>query len=531
VTFATLVRDFLGTHWTYHPVDATFAGVDGYDGSLPPADGGVTTRYAKDVRALRERLDAIAVPDDAGARLDARHMRARIAHVEALLECGMPYANPAWYTGEAAFGIISLLLKRTPADDPRPMTDRLDAMPDFFGAASRRLADIAVPTDWCRRADNEARAFERILASAACSHAAFDDIPGAAVGRAIHALRSFRHAIAALPDREPAFGEAHLAGLMRDVHGLSETPLQLEARAAEAFARVRTELDAAAARLDPHADRRDVLDRLAKDAPAVRDLLPTYRYWHDRALAEATPLVTPAATYALTFDALPGWARAVAGDLYFLFYRSPAAFAPGAGSTYWVDVPVDVPTDAPAPGQNVAAIKMIHAVHHGSVGHHTQNAYARTAASAIARIAGTDCASGIAMLSAGTMAEGWACYAEDLMAEIDGFYTPLERLQLTYFELRNIGCCLADLRLHLGTWSLDEMRAFYRDEVGFAESRIWSETTRNSMFPASRLMYWTGSQQIAALRAESPLGARAFHDRLLSFGSTPVAWIAEELRR
>ncbi len=117
------------------------------------------------------------------------------------------------------------------------------------------------------------------------------------------------------------------------------------------------------------------------------------------------------------------------------------------------------------------------------------------------------------------------------MGEIDDFYTPLERLQLTYFELRNIGCCLADLRLHLGTWSLEDMRAFYRDDVGFAESRIWSETTRNSMFPASRLMYWTGSQQIAALRAESTLEARAFHDRLLSYGSTPVAWIADELRR
>jgi uncharacterized protein (DUF885 family) len=44
-------------------------------------------------------------------------------------------------------------------------------------------------------------------------------------------------------------------------------------------------------------------------------------------------------------------------------------------------------------------------------------------------------------------------------------------------------------------------------------------------------MYWTGSQQIAALRAQSPLGTRAFHDRLLSYGSTPVAWIAEELQR
>ena len=170
----------------------------------------------------------------------------------------------------------------------------------------------------------------------------------------------------------------------------------------------------------------------------------------------------------------------------------------------------------------------MHAVHHGSIGHHTQNARAREAASRFGRIAGTDGASGLALLSAGTLVEGWACYAEDLMAELPDFYTPLERLQLEYFTLRNIACCLADIRLHAGIWSPGEMQRFYRDDVAFAPSRIVSETTRNSIFPGSRLMYWTGTAAIAELRARSPLSPRAFHDRLLSFGSAPVAWIAAE---
>lgn len=115
------------------------------------------------------------------------------------------------------------------------------------------------------------------------------------------------------------------------------------------------------------------------------------------------------------------------------------------------------------------------------------------------------------------------------MAEVPGFYTPAEELQRAYFTFRNIACCLADVRLHSRIWTLEEMQRFYRDDVGFAPARIVSETTRNSMFPGSRLMYWTGTEQIAALRRRSARSAREVHDELLAFGSMPVAWIAEEL--
>jgi uncharacterized protein (DUF885 family) len=171
---------------------------------------------------------------------------------------------------------------------------------------------------------------------------------------------------------------------------------------------------------------------------------------------------------------------------------------------------------------------MTHAVHHGSIGHHTQNARARSARSRVARLAGTDGAMGIAMLASGTMVEGWACYAGTLLAEVPGFYTPLETVALAYDVYRNVACCLADIRLHTGVWTLDAMRAFYRDEVGFAAARIVPETTRNAMFPGSRIMYWTGTQAIVALRRRSGLDAKRFHDTLLGFGSAPIRFIADE---
>jgi hypothetical protein len=540
--FDDLVTDFLRLHWTYNPVDATFAGVALYDGSLPPADAAAGAREAAALRALATRLDALAVPAESGARLDARSMRARIDHVLAALTVRPRLQNPAWYTGEVAFGIISLLLPGAVERDSHALEARLDAVPDFLAAGAERLKGRAVPADWVTRARAEIAAVRRLLANPSPT-TAFQapagplHLPAAplqppsagSVASALAALAHFDDALRDVPDADPACGRDYLALLMRDVHGLAETPEQLERAAQAAFEATLARLDEGAARLDPARSWREQMAALSDIGPEPEGVLASYRAWHDRALRDGASLLTPAGDYALDFALLPEWARAVAADLYFLFYRSPPERAPGSGSVYWVAPPAPADPAATRRAHNTAAVKLVHAVHHGSIGHHTQNARARRAPSRIARMAGTDCASGIALLSAGTLVEGWACYAEDLLAEVPDFYTPAERLQLEYFELRNIACCLADIRLHTGAWDLAAMRRFYRDEVDFAPARIWSETTRNSIFPASRLMYWTGSRAIKALRAASKLNTKDFHDALLGFGSVPVAWISAEL--
>ncbi len=518
--FSDLVDDFLRLHWTYNPVDATFAGVALYDSALPPAGAEAAAREASAWRALETRLDAVSIPDNAGARLDARAMRARIAHGRAAHQARTRLHNPAWYSGEVAFGLISLLLPGAVEHDPRALETRLDALPDFLSDGGARLSGIGVPGDWVTRARTEISALRRLLARPLPESAGQRPPSPATMKSALAALAAFDEALGDLPAAEPACGRDYLALLMREVHGLAETPEELERAAQAAFDETLEQLESSAARLAPGRTWRETLATLAEIGPEPNAVLPAYREWHERAMRDAAELVTPATEYGLEFAFLPEWARDVAADTYFLFYRSPPERAPGAGSTYWV---------SPSGGHNTAAIKLVHAVHHGSIGHHTQNARARRSPSRIARMAGTDCASGIALLASGTMVEGWACYAEDLLAEVPDFYTPVERLQLEYFELRNIACCLADIRLHTGAWNLAAMRRFYREDVDFAPGRIWAETTRNSMFPASRLMYWTGSRRIKALRAGSALSTKEFHDTLLGFGSVPVAWISDEL--
>jgi uncharacterized protein (DUF885 family) len=61
------------------------------------------------------------------------------------------------------------------------------------------------------------------------------------------------------------------------------------------------------------------------------------------------------------------------------------------------------------------------------------------------------------------------------------------------------------------------------------------EATKNSMFPATALMYWLGAQGIRSLRETmrsrrgAPFSLRTFHDDLLGWGSIPVPLVTRLL--
>src|SRR5947208_2949502 len=165
--------------------------------------------------------------------------------------------------------------------------------------------------------------------------------------------------------------------------------------------------------------------------------------------------------------------------------------------------------------------------------HHLQNWYAyHRAAARVGQVAGIDCASRIAMLCGGSMAEGWACYATDLMEEI-GFLDAFDQLALAHTRLRIAARAVVDTRLHTGRWTLEEAEACYRDDVGMSAEAARAEAVKNSMFPATALMYLVGTTLTHTLRRDlaGTLGfeLRSFHDRLLSYGSVPVALASEAM--
>ncbi|MBI1775932.1 MAG: DUF885 family protein [Proteobacteria bacterium] len=504
-------------------------GVEGHDGRLPRADASAMADERKCLADLARKIGSLAESPSVADRLDVKLARAEIIMAQAALDRRPRFRNPAWYSGEAAFGIIGLLLPQSMPVAAESLKARLELIPDFLAAGRASLPDAA-PRGWVERAKRETLAFAAFLEGDVRLHPRWRDEWLQPAEAAARALEEFAGALANMPDTSPACGEAYLDMLMRDVHGLGLGPHEGLRLAESAFDELTQELDRMAAGIDPSRSWRQQLDDLATICPTREGVLASYRHWQGRAVELGQTLVSPAMDYDLDYRALDPAFRKIAKALYFLSYRSPPAMHAGTGSVYWVATPAaDAAVDLSA--HNTALVKSVHAAHHGSIGHHTQNARARASPSRLARIGGTDCASGIALLSGGTMVEGWACHAAELLLEAPGYYSPAEALMLKHMERRNAASAILDIRLHLGQWSLDEAKRFYREKAGFAPARIEAEVTRNSMFPASRLMYWFGVRAIRSLRKAWSGGTRAFHDALIGFGHVPVAFARDEMAR
>lgn len=126
------------------------------------------------------------------------------------------------------------------------------------------------------------------------------------------------------------------------------------------------------------------------------------------------------------------------------------------------------------------------------------------------------------------MAEGWACYATDLMEEA-GFLTADESVAEQHTRVRMLARAINDLEYHRGRRTLADSVRFYVDEVGMSTSAAYAEAVKNSMFPGTAMMYWLGTQGIHELRRAMirRMGAafdlQSFHDTFLASGSIPVA--------
>ena len=134
------------------------------------------------------------------------------------------------------------------------------------------------------------------------------------------------------------------------------------------------------------------------------------------------------------------------------------------------------------------------------------------------------------------MAEGWACYATDLVAEFGGL-PPLEAYAERHGRVRMCARAVVDLQLHRGRMTLDQAAGYYAERAGMPEAAARSEAVKNSMFPGGAVMYLAGTDTIHTLRREMAAARGAsfdlgtFHDEFLSYGSVPVRLIREDMLR
>lgn len=573
---------FFDHYYRRRPVNATFTGVHDHDHELPDWSLDGLAALDDEMRSLGAALSAShpapaspAAVRDEPELFDAELARGflEIQRAENASRHG-PRGNPALWTGEAIFSVISLMIRdfgplaarieaaearlaRIPEFLPRPPDMKLLVdLPGFAIGMAEVVGPEAprgtldprrpVPKAWIDKALRDCDGAAILLRDGIERWIAESKLGAAKIGRlrdaAERAHAAFRPFAARLtrqpiaPENEMACGPDLFDLLLARGHFCTRSRADLLSEARERFASERARLVEMARSVgDSWAD---VQERLATDHPAPDEYLGMFGDTWAACHASATAAdVVSWPNWPIRYVPFAASTAQAAPYLYYLYYRSPAPFDPYTTHDYVVP-PVPLAPDAAERHLrvwNCSAIKLNHVVHHGAIGHHVQNSHAsHQTRSRVGQIAAVDCASRIGMFCGGTMAEGWACYATGLMEEL-GFLTPLEQVAEQHALVRFLARAIVDIELHQHTMTFAECVRFYTKHVGLSADVAHAEAVKNSMFPCTALMYWLGTQTILDLRDEvrhrqgAGFSLKRFHDELLSFGSVPVSLVARIL--
>ncbi|MFM9852443.1 MAG: DUF885 domain-containing protein [Sphingomonadaceae bacterium] len=198
------------------------------------------------------------------------------------------------------------------------------------------------------------------------------------------------------------------------------------------------------------------------------------------------------------------------------FYDSPSLDGARPG-TYWINL------------RDMTAVPRFRlptlSYHEGVPGHHTQVSIASALGQAplIVRIA-----------SFNAYQEGWALYAERLMAESGAYnddpFGDLGRLQDELFRAVRL---VVDTGIHHKRWPREKAIDYMKGVTGVALSRVTAEIERYMAWPAQALGYKLGQLRLTDLRARyvngNKEGLRAFHASVLGGGAMPLDLVEARL--
>jgi Bacterial protein of unknown function (DUF885) len=138
--------------------------------------------------------------------------------------------------------------------------------------------------------------------------------------------------------------------------------------------------------------------------------------------------------------------------------------------------------------------------------------------------------------SSAVFVEGWAFYGEEMFVRLGMYGDRLDgRLFTARWERVRGARAIVDSKLASGEWSYEQAVDFYTTQTGFTREAAAAQVAGIASNPGYYFAYTAGRVQIQELYAKYilRLGERGslhdFHDRLLSYGSTPLAVVGPEL--
>jgi uncharacterized protein (DUF885 family) len=287
-----------------------------------------------------------------------------------------------------------------------------------------------------------------------------------------------------------------------------------------------TELERTGQIIDPKKTWRELIGELEEIHPTAPQLEETYRreMMAARDFVREKRLVTIPVGEELEVRPTQLFERPT---LPYAAYMSPAPFEKKQKGFFYV-TPID---ETQTPEAQAAQLKghpsygiPVIALHEAYPGHHLQLVLANRNKNKIRRVMATT-----------VFIEGWALYCEEMMHEA-GFYSdPRTVLFKLKDQLWRACRVIIDVGIHTGAMTFDQAVVLLVDAAKLQKVHAEKEVTRYTGSPTQPMSYLIGKKQIMELRRDyqakmaGNFQLREFHDRLLSFGSIPVALIRKAM--
>ena len=136
----------------------------------------------------------------------------------------------------------------------------------------------------------------------------------------------------------------------------------------------------------------------------------------------------------------------------------------------------------------------------------------------------------------GAMIEGWAVYTEGMMIENGwGNHEAEIELALYTWKLRELANVIIDYDIQCQNKSKEDIVHFLTKECFQTDAQVQEKYHRATLSQVQLCSYYTGSTAILSLREEykkkmgDKYSLKDFHEKFLSFGSSPVKYIRERM--
>lgn len=508
-----LCRSWLDLQYHFDPASASLQGVHEGDARLGDWDVEAVQEYLAATRSIAGAVEGLDVEEMSGeidrtALLDLLRVEEFRIHDEA------PHRHdPALWVHHLITACETLLRLPADTDSAAVTSNRLDAVPRFLATARVTLAEP--PSVFLDTARALLPGLGTLLQAVVMRHAPLAPDPATFSTRAEAALRELIEFGVALRDEMEVHAEAQAFAAGEDdferrlhfEHAQRGTAAELWRHLMHAVEDTLPQVEEAAARIDPEAGWREILERVASEesgdpVEAVAAWLPAARrYAVEMALVEegdggdALDLVLAREPETIVSP----WGRYSPVGLR--DEGTPAVLSVSAASVAW---------RGPA----------LTAVLGGVPGMHLLGSAQRNLSSAVRRLPA----------STGRM-RGWALHAADLMAENGFLSDPADWLRYRALRYGALHLALADIGMHTRQWSAMTAVEHLATHLPWPPEVLLAEVRRIAREPTVAVAAVLGAEGLAATRRDWMAAGHAGETgstatrAMLQFGGFPVTLI------